>query len=69
MSVANTHTSSITISVLLNTSHIVKNLEVPVGSSAVVIGGDQKVVVEPTDTIKVSASNIADVIISTLEIS
>lgn len=69
MTVANTSTNAVTVDVKLNSAYLVKGAPVPLGGSLVVIGGNQKVVVEPTDTILVSASNTVDVITSALEIS
>jgi hypothetical protein len=69
MSVANTSSGSITVDVKLNTAYMVKAAPVPVGSALVVVGGDQKVVVEATDTIKVTCTGTADVITSVLEIT
>lgn len=69
MTVANTSTNAVMVDVKLNTAYLVKGAPVPLGGSLVVIGGNQKVVVEPTDTISVSASNTVDVITSALEIS
>jgi uncharacterized alpha/beta hydrolase family protein len=78
MSVANTNESSnIGVSVLITdasetkTNFLVKNTLIPNGTSVVLIGGDQKVVLEANDTISVesSLSNSADVIVSVLEIS
>jgi hypothetical protein len=44
---------------------------VPVGGSLVIVGGDQKVVLEAADALKVvtSAASSADVVISYLEIT
>ena len=48
---------------------LVKGAAVPAGGALVPIGGDQKVVLETTDIIKVtsSAASSADVIVSVLE--
>lgn len=69
MSVANTGASAATASVKLNTAYLVKDAPIPVGGSLVVIGGDQKTVVEATDTLKVSSDVTVDVITSVLEIT
>lgn len=81
MSVANTSSSSITVDVQIESDtvdtetnaniYIVKAAPIPVGSSLVVIGGDQKVVMQATDVLKVtsSAATSADVALSILEIS
>ena len=76
MSIANIHTSQIEVDVQLENNdgdniYIVKAAPIPVGSSLVVIGGDQKVVMEASDVLKVtsSAATSADVALSILEIS
>lgn len=75
MTLANTSAASITVDVYITSStvdyYLVKGAIVPVGGSLVPIGGDQKVVLEPADVIKVvsSAASSADVIMSILEIS
>ena len=49
--------------------HLIKNATIPVGGSLVVIGGNQKVVLEATDEIRVetSASNSGDAFLSYIE--
>lgn len=81
LSIANIDTSQITVDVQLDASgrtsgaedsvYIVKTAPVPVGGSLIVIGGDQKVVMEPGDAIKVtsSAASSADVVLSHLDIT
>lgn len=69
MTIANTSSSVITASVKLNSAYLVKNAPIPVGGTLVPIGGEQKLVVESTDTLSVIASGTVDVITSTLEIS
>ena len=69
LSIANTSSSTATVDVKLNTAYIVKAAPIPVGGSLVVVGGDQKLVVEATVTIKVTSDVTVDVITSTLEIS
>ena len=69
LSIANTGASVATVDVKLNTAYVVKNAPVPVGGSLVVVGGDQKLVVEAADTIKVTSDVTVDAIVSTLEIS
>lgn len=53
------------------THYLVRNTLVPNGTSVVLVGGDQKVILEEGDTISVQSSspNSADVIVSVLEIS
>jgi len=76
LSVANITSSSITVDVQLENNdgdniYLVKAAPVPVGSSLVVVGGDQKVVMEASDILKVtsSAATSADVALSILEIT
>jgi type IV secretory pathway VirJ component len=67
MTVANTTSADITVDVKLNATYLVKQASVPTGTAFVPIGGDQKVVVEAGDTIKVTASGSSDVVLSVLE--
>lgn len=75
LTVANTTTQTIDIDITLydgvNDTYIVKDAPVPVGGALVAIGGDQKVVLQTGDSIRV-VSNIAasaDAILSLLEIT
>ena len=49
--------------------YVVYQATVPVGGCLVPVGGDQKLVLEATDALKVSATANCDVITSVLEIS
>ena len=75
LTIANTAASQIEVDATLNDGtndfYIVKAAPVPVGSSLVVIGGDQKVVLMPGDSVKVRSDTAtsADAIMSILEIS
>lgn len=81
LTVANIVTSQIDIDVQLDAStrtsgaqdsvYIIKDAPIPVGSSLVVVGGEQKVVLEPGDTIKVTSNTASsvDAIVSVLEIT
>ena len=81
MSISNIVTSQITVDVQLDASgrtsgaedsvYLVKEAPVPVGGSLIVVGGDQKVVMEPGDTITVESdtASSADVILSHLDIT
>jgi hypothetical protein len=75
LSVANTTTSPITCDAYITSSAVdyflIKGGVVPVGSSLVVVGGDQKVVLEAADALVVvtSAASSADVVCSLLEIT
>lgn len=69
LTVANTGVSTATASVKLGSAYLVKNVEIPLGSSVVVVGGNQKVVAMAGDTVSVESDVLVDVVISTLEIS
>lgn len=81
LTVSNIVTSQIEVDVQLDASgrtsgaedsvYIIKAAPVPVGSSLVVIGGDQKVVMEPGDALKVTSNTAssADVVLSHLDIT
>jgi len=51
--------------------YLIKDAPVPVGSSLVVVGGDQKIVMEPGDAVKVTSDTAAsaDVVVSHLDIT
>ena len=73
---ANVTTSAVTADVVhvdssANNTHLVKTATVPAGGSLVVVGGDQKVVLQVGDLIKVksSAASSIDVVMSILEIT
>jgi hypothetical protein len=74
-SVANTTASPITCDAYITSSavsyYLIKSAVIPVGGSLVIIGGDQKVVLESADVLAVvtSAAAAADAICSLLEIS
>tara|TARA_R110001606_G_C14979720_1_gene604253 strand:- start:3 stop:332 length:330 start_codon:yes stop_codon:yes gene_type:complete len=76
LNVSNILTVSITVDVQLENAdgdnvYIVKSAIVPVGSSLVACGGDQKIVMNASDVLKVTASqaSAADVAMSILEIT
>ena len=76
LNIANILTVSITVNVqLINNDgandHIVKSAIVPVGSSLVAAGGDQKIVMNASDVLRITASqaSAADVTLSVLEIT
>ena len=77
VNVANVATQNISVSVRLTdtsatkTVFLVKDVLITQGSSVVLVGGEQKIVMESTDTLSVisSAASSADVIISALELS
>ena len=53
------------------TKYLVKGVLIPQGSSTILVGGDQKVVLEANDSITVTSSvnTSADVVVSVLEIT
>ena len=81
LSISNIVTSQILIDVVLDASgrtsgaedsvYLIKDAPIPVGSSIVVVGGDQKVVMEPGDVLKVTSdtASSADVVMSHLDIT
>ena len=72
-SIANTTTGAINVSVQVTsgatTVYMLKNAPVPVGSSLVAIGAEQKLVLEIGDILKITSNTAtsADVIVSYLE--
>jgi hypothetical protein len=75
LTVANTHSAPIYVNILItiNSSdfYLIKQALIPVGGALVPVGGEQKLVLEPGDAVKVlsSVAASADVIVSALEIS
>ena len=76
MSIANIHTSQIEVDVQLENNdgdnvYLIKAAPIPVGSSLVVVGGEQKVVMNASDVLKVTSNTAssADVALSILEIT
>jgi hypothetical protein len=73
LSLANVSTSLATLSVMLTRSgtsyYVVKNAQIPVGDSLILFGGDQKLVSQAGDLLKVVSDNTVDVIVSVLEIA
>lgn len=75
LTVANITASNIVVDVALNDgtndTYIVKNATVLPGGALVAVGGDQKIVLEPGDSIRVKsdAATSADVVMSLLEIT
>lgn len=74
--ISNTTQSAITVDCYLNDAssfnyYLLKDAPIPAGGSIVVVGGDQKVVMEPYDAIFVhpSTGNGADAVMSILEIT
>lgn len=75
LSLSNVAASPVVVSVVLGKGasefHIVKNAPIMPGGTLIAVGGDQKLVCETANTIKVTSSVAlsVDVIVSTLEIS
>jgi hypothetical protein len=75
LTVANTSASNVTADVYITRSavdyYLVKGADIAVGGGLVPIGGDQKVVLIPSDIVKVKSSAAAslDVVLSMLVIS
>jgi len=76
LSISNIVASQITVDVQLENNdgdniYLVKAASVPVGSALVVVGGDQKVVMEESDVLKVTTNTASsgDVALSILEIT
>jgi len=75
LSVANTSAADITVNVYVTRSatdvYIIKGVTVPVASTFILSGGDQKIVLLTSDSLKVvsSAAASADVIASVLELT
>jgi hypothetical protein len=77
VNVANVISQNISVSVLIvdtstaQTRYLVKDTLIVPGSSTILVGGDQKLVLETGDLLRVvsSAAASADVVVSVLEIS
>jgi len=75
LTVANTSNSPVTVGIYLTIGgtdyYLLKNAVVPVGGAIVPIGGEQKVVLQTGNLVKVvsSAATSVDAILSVLEIS
>ena len=75
LAVANTSASQVLVDATVNDgandTYLIKDAPVPSGGSIVIVGGDQKVVLEVGDSIKVksTAASSVDVVMSILEIT
>ena len=75
LTIANTAAAVIEVDATLNDGsndfYVVKAAPVPVGGTLVIVGGDQKIVMMPGDSIKIRSDTAtsADVIMSILEIT
>lgn len=74
-SLANVNTVTVYVTAKLfkgvNGFHLVKDAPIPVGGTLVLVGGDQKIVMEPGDFVQITGSvaNAVDVVSSALEVS
>jgi hypothetical protein len=73
LSLANTTTGAISVQVTLTRSttvvYVIKDAAVPAADSLVLYGGDQKLVMQAGDILKVTSTGAVDVIVSVLEVS
>ena len=75
LAVANTSASQVLVDATVNDgandTYLIKDAPVPSGGSIVIIGGDQKVVLEVGDSIKIKSDTASsvDVVMSILEIT
>ena len=75
LTVSNVTASQVLITAVVNDgsndTHLIKDAPVPSGGSIVIVGGDQKVVLETADSVKVSLNTASsvDVVMSILEIT
>ena len=74
LSVSNITNAQIIVNATLDTgtanTFLIKNAPVPLGATLIIVGGDQKVVMEEGDQIRIQSdtANSADVVMSVLEI-
>lgn len=73
LSLANTSTGAASVQVTLTRSstvvYVVKDASVPAADALVLYGGDQKLVMQAGDILKVTSSASVDVIVSVLEVN
>jgi hypothetical protein len=73
LSLANTSNGTVTVSALLTRSgsdyYVIKSAAIPAADSLVLYGGDQKLVLQAGDLLKVVSSGTVDVIASVLEVN
>lgn len=75
LSVANISASAVSITVALydgtNSTHLIKDAPLLAGSTLIIAGGDQKIVMQTGDSIRVTSTAVAsvDAIISVLEVT
>lgn len=73
LSLANASTSALTATVTLTRGstvvNVIKDAAIPAADSLILYGGDQKLVMQSNDLLKVTSSGAVDVIVSVLEVS
>lgn len=73
LSISNISTGAASISATLTRGatvvYVIKDAPVPAGDSLILYGGDQKLVMQAGDLLKVTSSVTVDVIVSVLEVS
>ncbi len=73
LSLANTSTGAASATVVLTRSgteyHVIKNAAVPAADTLVLYGGDQKLVMQAGDLLKITSTAAVDVIVSVLEVN
>jgi hypothetical protein len=73
MTIANLLTTPVSANVVINSGgtdyYMVKDATIAPGGALVPVGGDQKLVLESTDSLAVSATGNCDIILSVLEIT
>ena len=73
LSLANTSTGAAAATVILTRSsndyHVIKNAPVPAADTLILYGGDQKLVMQAGDILKVTSTAAVDVIVSVLEVN
>ena len=73
LSLANTTTGAVSVSVTLTRNstvvYVIKDATVPAADALVLYGGDQKLVMQASDILKVTSTGSVDVIVSVLEVN
>lgn len=73
LSLANTASGATSVTAVLTRSgtdyHVIKNATVPAADTLVLYGGDQKLVMQSGDLLKITSSSAVDVIVSVLEVN
>ena len=73
LSIANASTGAVTSTVTLTRGavvvNVIKDAAIPAADSLILYGGDQKLVMQAGDLLKVTSSGACDVIVSVLEVN